>query len=162
MTSSCNVVFILYGNLINIASIVKQVKKAGKYAFVNIDLVDGTSNKEVVVDFIKQTTEADGIISSKAPIIRAANARGLYTIHRFFLIDSISFHNLSKQFVASKPDVVEMLPGGMPKVLGWVKEKVDVPVIATGLVCDKEDVVTALKAGAIAISSTSPDVWDNI
>ncbi len=160
--SSCNIVFVLYGDLCNIANIVHKIKQAGKYAFVHVDLLEGTSSKEIVVDFVKSTTGADGIISTKTPMIKAANAKGLYTVHRFFLIDSMSFHNISKQVAASNPDCIEVLPGCMPKVLSRVRETVHVPMIAGGLVYDKEDVVTALRAGAVAISSTRPDVWDNI
>ena len=55
---------------------------------------------------------------------------------------------------------VEVLPGAMPKVLSWVQDVVDVPIIASGLVCDKELVMTALQAGAVAISTTNMDVWE--
>ena len=34
------------------------------------------------------------------------------------------------------------------------------PVIAGGLISDKEDVTGALGAGAIAVSSTNPAVWN--
>ncbi|MGX7418353.1 glycerol-3-phosphate responsive antiterminator [Carnobacterium gallinarum] len=162
LTSSCEVIFVLYGDICSIGGIVQKLKDAGKYVFVDIDLVEGTSTKEIVVDFMKNVTKTDGIISSKASIVRAAKEKGFFTIHRFFLIDSKSFKNLPKQYSNSKADIVEILPGAMPKVLGWVQEAVKVPIIASGLVCDKEDVLIALRAGAIAVSSTNEDVWDNI
>ena len=34
-----------------------------------------------------------------------------------------------------------------------------VPVIAGGLISDKEDIIAALDAGAAAISSTNPAIW---
>lgn len=160
--SRCDIVFVLYGDICNIGNIVGRIKEAGKYALVDVDLVKGTSSKEVVVDFMKQTTKADGIISTKAPIIRAANAQGFYTVHRFFLVDSFSLRSLPKQIETSLPDCIEILPGCMPKVLGWVKELVKIPMIAGGLVCEKEDVIAALQAGAVSICSTSVDIWDNV
>ena len=33
-------------------------------------------------------------------------------------------------------------------------------VIAGGLIADKEDVMGALEAGAVAVSSTNPGVWE--
>ena len=33
------------------------------------------------------------------------------------------------------------------------------PVIAGGLISDKEDVIEALDAGAISVSTTNQDVW---
>lgn len=162
LKSECNIVFVLYGDICNIGEIIDKVKQAGKYAFVDVDLVKGTSSKEVVVDFVKKWTNADGILSTKPPIIKAAGERGFYTIHRFFLVDSMSYHSLPKQIAASNPDCIEILPGCMPKVIGWVKKITNIPLIAAGLVCEKDDVVAALRAGATAISSTSVEVWDQI
>ena len=57
-------------------------------------------------------------------MVRAANERGLYTIHRMFLIDSMSLHNVPKQHAQSKAHIIDVVPGSMPKVLGWVQELV--------------------------------------
>ena len=47
----------------------------------------------------------------------------------------------------------------MPKILRQVLESVNKPVIAGGLIREKEDVTAALAAGAVAVSATSPAVW---
>ena len=70
--SECQVVFILYGNICSIEGIVRQVKEQGKTAIVHADLTAGLSQKEVAVDFIRQNTQADGIISTKASMLKAA------------------------------------------------------------------------------------------
>jgi glycerol uptake operon antiterminator len=157
--SDCQIISVLYGNICNIGRIVQQVKEAGKYAFVHVDLLEGSSNKEIVINFLKIVTAADGIISTKASMVKAARQQGFYTIHRLFIMDSISFHNIDKQVAQSTPDCIEILPGCMPKVLGWVAEKIDLPIIAGGLVCDEDDAQTALNAGAIAVATTNHDVW---
>lgn len=159
LKSDCEIVFILYGSIINIAEIVCKIKDAGKTAFIDVDLIDGFSTKEVVVEYLKQYTKADGVLSAKASMIKTAKAYNFLTIHRLFLIDSFSFHNISKQVRISQPDCIEVLPGCMPKVISWIIEKINIPVIAGGLVCEKEDVIAALKAGATAISSTNIDIW---
>ncbi|QLK60447.1 glycerol-3-phosphate responsive antiterminator [Enterobacteriaceae bacterium Kacie_13] len=159
LQSDCKIISVLYGNICNIGAIVQRIKKADKYAFIHVDLLDGTSNKEIVINFLKIVTTADGIISTKASMIKAAKAQGFFGIHRMFLLDSISFHNIDKQVAQSNPDCVEILPGCMPKVLGWVSEKIDLPIIAGGLVCDLEDATSALNAGAVAVSTTNTGVW---
>jgi glycerol uptake operon antiterminator len=159
LKSDCKIVFVLYGDIMNIATIVATLKEHGKMVFINVDLVDGFSNKDIVVHFMKQNTQTDGILSAKASIIKAAKAQGLFTIHRFFVIDSFSYNNLGKQVEISQPDCIEIMPGCMPKVIGWVVAQVSLPVIAGGLVCDREDAEAALKAGAKAVSSTNPIVW---
>lgn len=47
----------------------------------------------------------------------------------------------------------------MPKVLGWVTEKIRQPLIAGGLVCDEEDARNAINAGVVALSTTNTRVW---
>jgi glycerol uptake operon antiterminator len=44
-------------------------------------------------------------------------------------------------------------------VIGWLRQDTDLPIIAGGLVCDKDDVVAALGAGAVAIASSDVGVW---
>ena len=58
------------------------------------------------------------------------------------------------------PDVVEVLPGLMPKILKQICKTSKVPVIAGGLISDKEDVMGALGAGAAAVSTTNQKVWE--
>lgn len=159
LTSDCKIVFLLYGTILNVGEIVHKLKASGKIAFIDVDLIEGFSNKEIVVNYLKKHTEAAGILSSKANMIKAANEQGFFTVHRLFIIDSFSFHNIEKQVKSSKPDCIQILPGAMPKVIKWISEIVDLPIIAGGLVCEKEDAIAALKAGATAISSTNPVMW---
>lgn len=153
------VVFILYGDICNIGKIVEGVKAAGKIAIVHMDLIEGLSGKETTVDFIKEHTMADGIISTKPILIKRAKELGLYTILRIFILDSKAFENIQKQMGIARPDALEILPGLMPKIIRRVSKMAKVPVIAGGLISEKEDVVAALSAGAISVSTTNPGVW---
>lgn len=154
-----SVVFILFGDVCNIDEIVKKVREKGKIAMVHIDLITGLSSKEVAVDFIKKHTEANGIISTKPVLIKRAKELGLFTILRFFIIDSMAFENVHKQCNQVHPDFIEILPGVMPKIIKKLCKLSSVPVIAGGLISDKEDVMSALSAGAISVSTTNQDVW---
>lgn len=156
---SCPVVFVLFGSVMTIPKIVEILKAEGRTVFVDVDLVDGFSPKPVVVDFLKENTRTDGVLSSKSIMVRASKAAGLLAIHRFFLVDSFSYNNLPKQVGLSGADAIEILPGCMPRVISWVRHDTDLPLIAGGLVCDKRDVISALGAGAIAIASSNRDVW---
>lgn len=161
ITTECQVVFVLYGDICNIAEIVKQIKQNQKTAIVHVDLVDGLENKLIAIEFIKQYTLADGIISTKSNLIQAAKERGLWTIQRFFMIDSIALENMKRHLKYNEVDMIEILPGVMPKVIQKIVQAVEVPVIAGGLVSDKEDVISALSAGAIAVSTTLRDIWEH-
>ena len=148
-----------YGDICNIPDIVETVKSSGKIAMVHIDLIAGLSSKEIAVDFIQKYTRADGIITTKPALIKRAKELGLYTILRLFVIDSMAYSNIEHQLRTAKPDLIEVLPALMPKVLSKVCKLSTVPVIAGGLVSDKEDVMALLQAGVVSISSTNEKIW---
>ena len=159
LKSDIQVVFILFGDICSIKNIVKRIKDSGKVAMVHIDLIAGLSGKEIALDYIKEFTEADGIITTKSTLIRHARELGLYTVLRYFVIDSMALVNIEKQNGSVLPDVIEILPGVMPKIIRKVNGISKVPVVAGGLISDREDVMLALDNGAVAISSTSKKVW---
>ncbi|MGN0348938.1 MAG: glycerol-3-phosphate responsive antiterminator [Roseburia sp.] len=157
--SESRVVFLLYGDLCNISDLVETVKSAKKIAMVHLDLINGLGTKEIAVDFIKKYTKADGIITTKPALINRAKELGLYTILRLFLIDSMAYENIERQVRNAKPDLIEVLPALMPKIVEQVCKTVSIPVIAGGLVSEKEDVLALLQAGVISISSTKEEIW---
>ncbi len=157
--SDCQVVFVLYENILNIGTVVKQIKEHGKYAIVHVDLTQGLGSKEIAVDFIKETTEADGIISTKPALVRRAMDLGIYGILRAFIIDTMALQNTLKQIEAFHPDMLEAMPGIMPKVLREIRKNTDIPMIAGGLISDKKDIISAFSAGADAVSTTREELW---
>ena len=159
LTSEIQIVFVLFGDVCNIGDIVAMLKRANRITFVHIDLIAGLSGKEVALDFIKNTTQADGIITTKQGLIKHAKELGLLTILRYFVIDSMALLNIEKQSSSVNPDLIEILPGVMPKIIKRVNRFSHVPVIAGGLISDKEDVLSALNSGAIAISTTNSSMW---
>jgi glycerol-3-phosphate responsive antiterminator len=150
-------VFVLYGSVLTIVDIVAQLKAAHKVVFVDIDLLDGLAAREVAVDYLCTHTHVDGVISTKGTLIRRAKERGLATVQRTFVLDSMALDGALKAPV--KADYIELLPGLMPKIIRRVSAVAGRPVIASGLITDKEDVIAALGAGAAAVSSTNPAVW---
>ena len=157
--SEIQIVFVLYGDICSIGAIVSRLKKAGKTVMVHLDLITGLSSREIAVTYLKAVTHADGIISTKPAVIRQAKEEGLFAIMRFFVIDSIAFDSIERQTESVHPDMIEVLPGVMPKITRRICQNSRVPVIAGGLISDKEDIMAALSAGAVSISTTNQAVW---
>lgn len=159
LKTDCQVIFILFGTICDIAQIVEKVKEGGKAAFVHLDFIAGLSTKEVAVDFIKKNTRADGIISTKAPLVKHARELGLLCIQRTFVVDSIALATLKKQIDSFHPDAVEIMPGVMPKILKEMRQYTSLPLIASGLLSEKKDVMSAFSAGVDAVSTTKEELW---
>lgn len=158
-TENVQVVFLLFGDICSIGGLVARVKQAGKLAIVHADLVTGLSSaKEIAVDYIKSATQADGIISTRPNFIRRAKELNLCTVLRVFVIDSMALAGIEK-LEKARPDFLEILPGVMPKTIQKIHQNAHTPILAGGLIADKEDVLNALNAGAMAVSTTDPAVW---
>lgn len=160
INSDVAVVFLLYGDVLSVKDLVQRAHDAGKAVFVHIDLIEGLASREVSVDFVAKNTAADGVLSTKVALTRRAKELGLVAIQRFFLLDSMAISNIEKHLSPDCSDLIEILPGLMPKIIRRVCGISGKPVITGGLITDKEDVTSALSAGAVAVSTTNPDVWD--
>ena len=159
LNSDCQVVFLLYGTILNISSLVEQVHASGKRCFVHIDLIDGLSNREIAVDALVKLSRSDGIISTRSPQIRRAQQLGILAVQRVFLLDSMSLQNILSAKDINRPDFLEVLPGVIPPVIAEITARTSVPVIAGGLIRSKQDVIQALQAGCMAVSTSCQAVW---
>ena len=152
-------VFLLCGDILNIAGLVDRVHRAGKQAVVHGDLVAGLAPREIAVDYLR-SCGADGIISTRPHIIRRGRELGMLTVLRVFAIDSMAVGNLQKETEMVTPDVIEILPGTLPKIIEKLSGKLPVPLIAGGLMTDKCDIVSALQAGALCASTSEEALWE--
>ena len=159
LRSECSIIFLLYGNLVTIEDLVQKVRRQKKLAIVHMDLIDGFSSREIAVDGLVKLCRPDGIISTRAAQIRRGRQLGLLTVQRAFILDSLSLESLGSQLEAGHPDFVEILPGIMPRIIREITAKISVPLIAGGLIQYKQEVLQAIDAGAVAVSTTCRDVW---
>ena len=95
LASPCSAVFLLASTLLTVDGLVHRIHDAGKLAVVHIDLVDGLSSREIAVDSLNALCHPDGIISTRPTLIRRARHRGLLTVQRAFILDSLSLTSLS-------------------------------------------------------------------
>lgn len=159
LESDCQVIFLLYGNVVNVDALVQRVHDKHKVCIVHIDLVEGLSSREVAVDGLVKLCRPDGIISTKAAMIRRAQQLGLLAIQRYFLLDSLSLQNMLDQMDLNHPDFIEVLPGVIPSVIREITSATSIPIIAGGLIRSKQDVIHALQADAVAVSTSCAAVW---
>lgn len=152
------VVFLLCGDILNIGELIARIHAANRRAVVHADLVAGLAPREIAVDFL-QCCGADGIISTRPLLIRRGRELGLLTVLRAFVIDSKAIESLAREAESAAPDVVEMLPAPMPRVVRRLAQSLRAPLIAGGLITDKEDVLAALSAGALCVSTSDETLW---
>lgn len=159
LLTDLEVVFVLQSHLMELTELSERIKKSGKIAILHADLVKGLSSDETAIDYIKKSTSFDGIISTKSAIVRYAKRHQLLAIQRFFLLDSSALANVERQLLQTEADLVEVLPNVSPKIIKVLVKQSRKPLIVGGLIRDKEDIMGALGAGSLAVSTTDHHVW---
>lgn len=159
IASGVSSIFLLHADIFNIKYIVDKIRKYGKNVFIHIDFLEGLGRDNKAVDYINEVINPDGIISTKSSSIKYAKEKGMFTIQRFFLVDSLSYETTIKAVQSVHPDMIEIMPGVMPKIIKRITKKVSIPVIAGGLIDNSEDISELLKAGALGASTGKKELW---
>lgn len=152
-------VFVLYGDVCSVTDIARKLHEAKKLALVHLDLVTGLAPREASVEYIRRMTEFDGILTTRPNLVQKAKELGLLAVLRVFLIDSASLATAISAR-SCHPDAIDILPGLMPSMIRKVARETGLPVLTGGLITDKQEILQALDAGALAISTTDRRVWD--
>jgi len=155
-----NVVFLLTGNLVTTNIYLNLLKEANKTTFIHVDFIDGLSSSRAAIKYIADVWKPEGIITTRSHLIRFAKEEGLMTVQRVFLIDRNAMKKGIDIANSSKPDAIEILPGIMPNIIDEMTRATYLPVIAGGLISNKEEILRGLKSGALAISSGNPKLWN--
>ena len=157
IASDVEVLFHLSANIMTIESEIKKAKEHNKHIFVHIDLAEGIGKDRTGIKWLSELG-IDGIISTRAQLIKSAKECGLTTIQRFFVLDSKGMGSISEMIDATRPDLIEIMPGVIPKALSLFSEK-GIPVIAGGLIETKAEVTAALSSRAVAVTTGKSNLW---
>ena len=155
--SDVSVIFDLNSDIMTLSKKIKKAHENQKKLFVHIDLAGGVGKDESGIIFLKKMG-VDGIISTKASMIRAAKELGISTVQRFFALDSQGVNSISEMIESSKPDLIEIMPGIATKVIERFSGR-GTPLIAGGLIETKSELTEALTSGAEAVSTGKEELW---
>jgi glycerol uptake operon antiterminator len=159
LQSPVAVIFLLNASLSNLKTRVRQIRENQKMVFVHLEMVAGLSKDQAALEFLQAEIKPDGIITTKPNLVHVAKNLGLLTVQRLFILDSLSIQTGLKMLQGNHPDLMEIMPGIIPKVIPEIKRRSQAPIIAGGMVSAKEEIIELLKVGAVAISTSREQLW---
>lgn len=157
LDSPVQIIFHLGIDLLSVSEVIQKVHDVGKYIFIHLDLAEGIGKDRGGVRYIAQCG-ADGVISTKAQLIRYAKEQGLCTVQRFFALDSKGMESIEEMVKNTNPHLMEIMPGVICKAIRRFSDGY-IPVIAGGLIQTKSEVTDALSCGAAAVSTGQSALW---
>jgi len=159
-SSDVKIIFDLSPNILTIEENVNIAHKANKKFFIHIDLAEGIGKDKSGIEYVKKLG-VDGVISTRTGIIKLARELGIFTVQRFFIVDSHSIETTIESIKTSKPQMIEVMPGSVLKVISRLKEVLEIPIIAGGLIESENEAVNIIKSGASAVSTGKTHLWNN-
>lgn len=158
LKSPVEIIFLFGSRILSVKDRVESAHREGKKLFVHIDLAEGIARDRAGVEFFS-SIGVDGIISTKPSLLRVAKEMGLVTVQRFFVYDSQGVAGIEEMLASASPDIIEILPGVIGKIIHRFSREVSVPLIAGGLIETKAEVMEALQEGAFAVSTGREALW---
>ncbi len=157
--SECEVIFLLASDILDLKDYIERAHLKEKKLFLHIDLADGVGKDAAGVRYLA-ALGIDGIISTRVSTIKSAREYGLACVQRFFMVDSHSLDTALESIRMAHPDMIEIMPGIATKTIKRLSKQISVPIIAGGLLEEKEELIAALSAGASAISTGKRELWE--
>lgn len=158
LKSDVDMVFLLHSNIMTVNQCVKEIHSSGKKAFIHVDFAEGLGKDRFGLEFLAKQG-VDGVLTTRTNIVKAAKEFNLITVQRFFVVDSHSVGTSLESIRISKPDLVEIMPGIITKKIREFSSKIEVPIIAGGIIETEEEVRAALAAGATVVSTGEAELW---
>ncbi|WP_240372562.1 glycerol-3-phosphate responsive antiterminator [Brevibacterium zhoupengii] len=133
--------------------------KSDQLVFVNIDSIIGLAQDRGGVDFLAKIG-ADGVVTTRGSLISRGAEAGLITVQKLFVTDRSNLHRAVSAVKGAKADLLQIMPSPvLPFVVDHPVMRLR-PVIAGGFIRDQADTARALEHGAIAVSVSSPELWN--
>ncbi len=155
-------VFLACGDINTVAEPVRRTREAGKLALLYLDFVAGVGADLAAVRFVRDQLQADGLVTVKSQVVQYAREEGLWAVQNLFVIDTQAVKTGLQAVSHSRPHVIEILPGIMPRVIAEIASQGIYPLLAGGLLESHEDIEQALLAGATAVGTSHTALWPHV
>lgn len=157
--SKAGIIFHLSPDIHTIADLANASHNCGKKLFIHLDLATGIGKDKSGILYAKNAG-VDGVISTRVSTIKTARECGMFTVQRFFAVDSQSVDTTVEAVKSAKADMIEIMPGVLTKVITRLRQLVNVPIIAGGLIDSAEEIEDIFASGATAVSTSMKELWN--
>ena len=106
LDSPCEIIFLLWGNICELDGLIGRARENGKKIYVHLDLLAGLGKDQYTVQYLKETFEPDGILTTKSNIAKKSQEAGLFVTQPFFMLDSKYFETACKTVADSSVNAI--------------------------------------------------------
>jgi len=150
------------GSLLGMVGPLAAAARRGIAIFVNLDGVEGLAPDSAALAFVATDLGVSGVLSVKPHVLKDASRFRLRTVQRIHALDSTGLETGLRTLAAPAPEAVAIAPAlALPHVITAVRAVTGAPLWGTGYVTTSAQARRVLAAGAEAVSSSRPEVWQD-
>ncbi|KIL76309.1 glycerol-3-phosphate responsive antiterminator [Bacillus badius] len=152
-------VLLMTGTILTVKKYVDFIQSHDLPVILHVEKIGGLEMDRDGVEFVKRNVQPHAIVTTRNGIIKKAKSSGLAVVQRIFLIDTEVYTNLIKDVKHIQSDIIEIMPCRAPDFLSRISKVSPVPTITGGLLNSPEHAKQALENGALAVTTSNPDMW---
>ena len=160
LASPAQAIYLLFGTPLSLPGLIRDARREGKLCMINLDFVEGLARDRHAIEYLA-SHGAEGIVSTKADVLRTVKALGMVSVLRTFIIDSAALVATLKVVTPFAPDAVEILPAiAAPKVLARFRPlHPGLHIIGGGLVGSVREIESLFGEGVNSVSVSDARLW---
>jgi glycerol uptake operon antiterminator len=157
-SSDVTVILLRHCNPLDFRTLLENAHERELAVYVNMDHIDGIAPDSAGLRYLATQLHIKGVVSSHGKILAQAKNFDLQTVQRIFAVDSTGLEVALESVDDQQVDLLAISPAlVIPYAISQMS--LHLPFIGSGFVSTPQQVQTVLRAGAIGVTVSRPELW---
>lgn len=157
-SSDVTAILLRHCNLLDFRTLLENAHERELAVYVNMDHIDGIAPDTAGLRYLATQLHIKGIVSSHGKILAQAKSFDLQTVQRIFAVDSTGLEVALESVDDQQVDLLAISPAlVIPYAVSQMS--LHLPFIGSGFVSTPQQVQMVLRAGAIGVTVSRPELW---
>ena len=157
-SSDVTVILLRHCNPLDFRTLLENAHERELAVYVNMDHIDGIAPDTAGLRYLATQLHIKGIVSSHGKILAQAKSFDLQTVQRIFAVDSTGLEVALESVDDQQVDLLAISPAlVIPYAVSQMS--LHLPFIGSGFVSTPQQVQMVLRAGAIGVTVSRPELW---
>lgn len=157
-TPQLTTVLLRHCNLFDFRHMLARAHDQDLAVYVNVDHIGGVAPDAAGLAYLAHHLHVVGVFSSNVKVLAQAKNLGLETVQRIFILDSTGLDVACELVDRQAVDLLDLSPAlAIPYAVA--RTPLSLPFIGTGFISTSQQVREILRAGAIGVTVSRPELW---
>ncbi len=157
-SSDVTSILLRHCNPLDFRTLLENAHERELAVYVNMDHIDGIAPDTAGLRYLATQLHIKGVVSSHGKLLAQAKSFDLQTVQRIFAVDSTGLEVALESVDDQQVDLLAISPAlVIPYAVAQMP--LHLPFIGSGFVSTPQQVQMVLRAGAIGVTVSRPELW---